>query len=127
MMERWLPDARLNLIGRRYNVACMVLLVPYVAAIFLSVIGRGLGWWSWRMDAFVLQVGWVVIWLPNLALIGLRAGRDYDRAAHECREAERRLREAFAAEAEFHDAHARRMAWARGEPPPEPGTPPTLN
>jgi hypothetical protein len=121
-----IPDATLNKVGRRYNLFCMFFLAPYVLCIFGVVLAHALGWAvpAWDRVQVVLQVGWVVLWLPNLLLIGIRADRDYRSLGESMAEFHKTL---AAADAEFTKAHAVRMAWAKGHSFPEDdAAPPTL-
>ena len=116
-----IPDATLNKVGWRYNLFCVLFLLPYAAGTFLLPFARAWGW-TWATGGWItfFQIGWVFLWLPNLMLIGIRADRDF-RSLIERRERWAELDRDFLAH------HEKRMAWVRGELPPEPDVPPTVN
>jgi hypothetical protein len=118
-LERILPDDRLNAIGRRYNVFCMAFLAPYLAVIWVMVFAHLFGWKAPGDWLFLFQFGWVLLWGPNLFLIGVRSDRDFRASAA----LNQRM---YEADRDFFRAHAARMAWMNGEGPP-PVTPPTVN
>jgi hypothetical protein len=114
-----IPDPTLNKIGRRYNLFATAFLGPYVIGVSVVAVAHALGLkWAGDWTTFA-QLAWVLLWLPNLALIGVRADRDY-RTSADLRE---RMHEA---DREFFAAHAARMAWMLGDGSP-PLVPPTVN
>lgn len=125
---RWfdrIPDKTLNKVGRRYNLFCMAFLVPYVTVTIAAIVAAGFGWTGWRAWQFPIQVGWVLLWLPNLFLIGLRADRDFRAIVGGGKDFQERM---AAADREFTAFHAKRMAWLRGElENADTPTPPTVN
>ena len=116
-----IPDKTLNMIGRRYNLFCVAFLLPYAAGAFLLPFAKAFGWtWMTGHWSLFFQLGWVLLWLPNLALIGVRADRDFRTLIERQKKWEELDRDFLA-------HHERRMAWVRGELPPEPDAPPTVN
>jgi len=109
-------DETLNKIGRRYNVFCLLTLPPYMIAVIGALfMGPTVG----KMIGFLVPLAWVVIWLPNLLLIGVRAHRDFLASLE-------RMKEWGKADREFFAAHVERMALLRGEDRPD-DAPPTIN
>jgi hypothetical protein len=113
-------DEALTKVGSRYNLFCMVFLLPYATGALFVVIARAVGWPIWHGWNDFVQIAWVLLWLPNLMLIGVRAHRDYD-AIHKRHSAF--LAKMNEADVEFRKFHDARMAWVRGEPDDEPPKP----
>jgi len=119
-----LSDETLNKIGRRYNLFAAIALTVITLTLFASVFASLVfGWKALSSAVLPAQIALLVVWAPNLALIAIRADRDY-RAANE------RLTVYLQADREFFAAHAARMAWVTGEPgqtPPTSAPPTKLN